>query len=205
MYHTNKRPRDKNGNTLKPLDLVILGDIPEHYWVDPGFSSLKKYKGCYGLITYEDRDGIVYNPYYLGDKNHPGWVNSEGSVVNVLTRRIDMDNEAVASWQFWLPPETLQKIPYNALIMNIFAEYPWQMKEENGPSDYLFIRKGVEEYQYIKKIMETPYKKLVAAHDAAMNILDSKMWHTIDMEQSNHSPSRMMFATSSRIFALSSR
>ena len=59
--------------------------------------------------------------------------------------------------------------------MNVFVEYPWQMEHieppEEGPSDYLFIRKGIPQYEYLKRILTTPYEDLVKAHDAAMKVL----------------------------------
>jgi hypothetical protein len=56
--------------------------------------------------------------------------------------------------------------------MNIFVEYPWQMRDVDGPSDYRFIRKGIPEFEYLSRVMGTPYETLVAAHNAAMAVLD---------------------------------
>lgn len=170
-YHTEARPLDINGKAIKPLDLVMLGDIPEHNWSDKEFQSLKKYAGCYGLVTYHSFGDGVYEPYYNRNKDHPGWVSGDGKTVFVESRTIDKEKKCVLSWGFWLPASSLTLIPYNILIMNIFVEYPWQMQEVDGPSDYLFIRDGIPEYEHIKRIMTAPYEKLVEAHNAAMSIL----------------------------------
>ena len=170
IYHTSIRPVDGSGQELKPLDLVILGDIPEHYWSDS--PTLKEYAGAYGLVTYHPSlDGVGHDPFYNRNKNHPGWVNSTGEVVFVESHRIKKDEEAIYSCEFWLPSASLTRIPFNSLIMNIFVEYPWQMGDVDGPSDYMFIRSGIPEYEYIKKIMCTPYQKLVDAHNAAMALI----------------------------------
>lgn len=172
LYHTDLQPKSKDGTIIKPLDLVITGEIPQHYWQDPNFTNLKNYQGCYGLVTYSEADmGTVCSPWSYGRKGHPGWVDLDGSHVNVLCRRIS-DN-SVTSYDFWLPTISLTKIPYNSLIMNIFADYPWQMQDTEGPSSTFFIREGMEEFAHIKKIMDTPYERLVEAHDKAMDIIGS--------------------------------
>ncbi len=56
--------------------------------------------------------------------------------------------------------------------MNIFAELPWQMREEDGPSDYRFIVEGMEWFDRVKRIIEAPYDELVKAHNAAMQALE---------------------------------
>ena len=173
LYHTSLRPGDCNGITLKPLDLVVINRLPEHYWQDPIFANLSEFSGCYGLITYssEGAEGVTeYQPYFRGNKEHPGWVSGDGSVVNVLSRRIS--GESVVSCEFWIPPVDLRKIPFNCLIMNVFAEYPWQMAESAGPSSRFFVKRGMPEYDYIKMILQRPHSTLEAAHKAAMTILE---------------------------------
>jgi hypothetical protein len=170
LYHTDLRPLDCNGVPMKPLDLVVINEIPEHYWLDPDFATLRKYGGCYGLITYSNDGGIEYPPYFLGNRQHPGWVSGDGGVVNVLSHRVT-DERDVATGEFWIPPTSLRKIPFNSLIMNIFVEYPWQMGEEDGPGSTFFVREGIPEYEHIKRILETPRAVLEAAHQAAMAVL----------------------------------
>lgn len=172
-FHTELAPTDKLGQPLKPMDLVIIDEIPDHYWVDsgctdPGLYSLKLYAGCYGLVSYAEQDGVEYLPFFLGNKKHPGWVNGEGNVVHVRSRR--SNGEEILSWDFWLPTTTIRKIPYNCLVMNIFVEYPWQMRNEGGPGSTLFVRDGMPEFDYLSKVMKTPYELLVRAHDTAMGI-----------------------------------
>lgn len=170
-YHTLVKPVDVNGKAIKPLDLVVLGDIPEHNWSDKEFRSLKEYAGCYGLVTYHSFGDRVYEPYYNRNNDHPGWVSGDGKTVFVESRKIDAEKNTVISWGFWMPASSLTLIPYNCLIMNIFVEYPWQMQEADGPEDYLFIREGIPEFDYLKRLIVTPYQKLVEAHNAAMSIL----------------------------------
>lgn len=169
MYHTNLMPLDSRGATLKPLDIVIINSVPSHYWVDHEFSHLKDFEGSYGLITYAG-DGVEVEPYFNGDKNHPGWVSANGSVVHVLSRRAVGDE--IITWDFWIPPGNLKKLPFNTMIMNIFVEYPWQMRCDDGPGSILFIRKGLKEFDFIKIICEAPLDLLEKAHSAAMEILD---------------------------------
>jgi hypothetical protein len=167
-FHTKLRPLDSRGEPLKPLDLVIIEAVPEHYWAETGVESLKEYTGQYGLVTYYGV-GPHVEPYHFGRKDHPGWVSGDGGVVNVLTRRIDGD--AIASCEFWIPPSDLRKIPFNTLIMNVFVEYPWAMGDTDGPSDCLFIRAPLEEFFRIKTILDAPLHVLQSAHDAAMNVI----------------------------------
>jgi hypothetical protein len=170
MYHNDQRPSDRNGVSLKPLDLVVVASIPEHFWADPEFRQLKEYAGSYGLVTYYDAGtGPSCSPWHFDRKGHPGWVMADNSAVNVLCRRVAGD--VITSYDFWIPPATLTKIPYNVLVMTIFADYPWQMNEDEGPSAYPFIRGGMPEFDHIRRIIETPYAKLVEAHDAAMAVL----------------------------------
>lgn len=174
MYHTDKRPLDKSGHELRPLDLVILGDIPRHFWSDKGSERLKRFGGCYGLVTYyPSLDGVIYDPFYNRNNEHPGWVSGDATIVYVWSHRVDAEEQAVFSEEFWLPAASLTWIPFNSLIMNIFVEYPWEMHEPDGPDSYRFIRSGIPEYEHLKRIMNAPYQKLVEAHDAAMAALDA--------------------------------
>ncbi|NJO55450.1 MAG: hypothetical protein HC834_02815 [Rhodospirillales bacterium] len=87
VYHTNITPLEKNGVALKPLDLVVVDQIPEHFWADPEFRQLKDYAGSYGLVTYYGAGtGPSCSPWYFDRKGHPGWVMADGSAVNVLCR-----------------------------------------------------------------------------------------------------------------------
>jgi hypothetical protein len=172
FYHTDLRPLDCNGSPLKPLDLVVINEVPKHYWKEPEVAHLKKCAGNYGLITYSSEYGEEIQPYILGNKRHPGWVNGDCGVVCVMAHLIT-DEHDVMTCEFWIPPTSLRKIPFNSLIMNIFVEYPWQMGEVDGPSSTFFVRKGIPEYEHIKRIMETPLAVLEAAHQAAMAVLDT--------------------------------
>ncbi len=168
-FHTELMPHDCNGLLLQPMDLVSIGAIPSHYWSDPEFNSLQNFSGGYGLITYYPGSEIEFDPYFQGDKDHPGWVSREAKLVYVLSRRIE--NAHVATCDFWLPPQSLKKLPFNSIIMNIFAQYPWQMREADGPGSELFVSEGMKQFDYLRAIIQTPYSELVKAHEAAMAVL----------------------------------
>jgi hypothetical protein len=163
-FHTSLRPKDQHGIELQPLDLVIVSEIPTHYYADPDFAALRNYRGCYGLITYFRNE-----PFFYGEKDNPGWLSSDGSEVYVLTHR--MGENAVYSFDFWLPTANLVKIPYNIPIMSIFSEYPWQMPDYNGPSSHDFVVRGMEQFRQIELILNTPHDELVKAHDAVAAVL----------------------------------
>ncbi len=169
-YHTSIRPLDGKGQALKPMDIVLVKAIPNHYWCDPDFSELQNFAGSYGLISYVS-DGIESEPYFLGNKSHPGWVNGDGSLVHLLTRRVG--NGVIVTGDFWVPPADLVRLPFNALLMNIFVEYPWQMQDDEGGGSSLFIKDGMFEYDFIKRITEARLSVLNAAHNAAMNVLEN--------------------------------
>lgn len=163
-FHTSLRPVDSGGATLKPLDLVIIGDIPEQYWCDPGFESLRDYEGKFGLVTYH-----MKQPWYYGKKGVPGWVSPTGDWVNVETRKID--SNSVVCFDFILPPSSLTRIPYNSIIMSIFADYPWRMMDDEGPSDHAFVIRGMQPFAFIERVLNTPYEDLERAHQAAVQFL----------------------------------
>ncbi|MEZ5901202.1 MAG: hypothetical protein R3D51_17110 [Hyphomicrobiaceae bacterium] len=167
-FYSNTVPKDRYGSVLKPMDLVILGDIPEHYWKDPEFSDLKEFSGCYGLITYFPANGPDHEAFYHGDPNHPGWVSGDGDTIYVLSRRIA--DGFVVSYDFWMPTNHITRIPFNSLIMNIFSQLPWQIAEDGATK--LFVSKGLREFDYIEKLMGLPYERLVLAHAAAMSLIE---------------------------------
>jgi hypothetical protein len=170
-FHTELRPVDCAGQKLCPLDLVIINDIPRELYSDEGLENLQGYIGKYGLISY-----FMNQPFYYGKKDHPGWVSGDGSMISVLTRKISKartdGRNVVTTWDFWLAPKNLTKIPFNSLVMNIFADYPWQMPDDDGPSDHHFIVEGMEQYAHIERVLNSPYESLVKAHDAAISALN---------------------------------
>jgi hypothetical protein len=166
-FHTSVRPLDAKNQELRPLDLVIINEIPSFHYEEEGLEFIRNYEGKYGLLTY-----FLGAPHYYDDKSHPGWVSPDGSVVCVWSHAIN--GGAVTSWDLWIPPENLTRIPHNFLIMNLFSEFPWQMLDSDGPSDHNFVVEGMEQFAYIKRILETPYETLVDAHNAATAVLDRR-------------------------------
>jgi hypothetical protein len=163
-FHTHVRPLDRNGIAMKPLDLVIIDDIPEWYCTDRETAGLKDYAGQYGLITY-----FVDEPWYGGLRGYPGWVSPNGESLHVVSRRICDD--WVSEFDFSLPPSSVRKIPYNVIISAIFADYPCQMTDDDGPGTHPFIIRGMEQFAFIERVLKTPYEELEKAHSAAIRFL----------------------------------
>ena len=139
MYHTDLRPVSKNGLPIKPLDLVLVGDIPEQYWNEEGSQRIKEYQGSFGLVTYFNDEGGYYSPLYMELPYHLGWVRPEGNDVNVRCHHI-FDDE-VLSYDFWLPANSLIKIPYNSLIMIFLLIILGRWKKLTGlPQKCLFVK-----------------------------------------------------------------
>ena len=163
-FHTQLRPLDRNGLPLKPLDLVVIGDIPEGYWAEPETAGLKDFAGKYGLVTY-----LMNEPWYFGIKDCPAWVSPIGEWVNVVSRRIDVD--IVHQYDFILPPSSVAKIPHNVVIEAIFADYPCQMTDDDGPSSHHFIVRGMEQFAFIERVLNTTHEDLEKAHAAAIRFM----------------------------------
>ena len=163
-FHTSVRPHDMNGGPLQPLDLVVLSEIPEHFWIEPGFEGLKDYAGKFGMVTY-----LTDGPYYFDMKGYPGWASPTGELVHVIATKIRDD--CVYRYEFALPPSTVRRIPYNSIIMSLFADYPWQMPDDEGPSDHPFVIRGMEQFAFIERVLSTPYDELEKAHRAAVQFL----------------------------------
>lgn len=161
---------DSAGRVLKPLDLVVINQVPKYYCSDSDGEWFSRFSGSYGLITYSRGSDGAYEAFYSGDKTHPGWVSNSGRAVNVLARRLEAD--VTAAWEFWVPPEDVTRIPFNFLIMSLFTDYPWQMRDVDGPGVSHFMRAGFPEYDLLKRIVSSPYSVLVDAHRAAMEVLD---------------------------------
>jgi hypothetical protein len=163
-FQTRFRPLDRYHAPLQPLDLVVIETIPEFHWQEEGFEEIKYYHGAYGLVTY-----FGSRPWYPGNHKIPGWVSRNGDQVDVSTHHLSGD--VISSWDFWLPANGLRRIPYNFLLMSVFAEYPWAMTENDGPSGINFIRKGVPQFDYLSEILDAPYERLVKAHEMAYAVL----------------------------------
>ncbi len=163
-------PKDRNGTSLKVLDFVVIGEIPSHYYSDPGITAetskvLNSYSGKYGLITYP-----LNERYYPGTALSPSWLSLDGTHVHVLSHAINHSH--VSSYDFWLPSITLEKIPQNLLIQSVFAEFSWEMECVGGQDDVYVVVQGMEQFDLIKAILDAPYDVLKTAHEAAMAVLE---------------------------------
>lgn len=168
-------PCDSAGAELKPLDLVIIEVFPEYFFNEPGSRYLPEEKWKYGLITYTSEGEDGPQRYHLGNKDHPGWCSGDGKIVHVLSHaNSNLFGRGDEIWvgEFWMPTNCLRKIPFNSLIMNIFSEYPWSFAEPDDQGNEYFVREGMPEHQWIKTLLDTPYEKLCAAHEAAMRVIN---------------------------------
>lgn len=165
-FHTTVRPKDINGYPIVPLDLVKIIEVPENHYSEEGFEVISEYSGKYGLVKY-----YLDEPYYDENPDHPGWTNEDGSLVHLISHKIDTDAKCVVEWDFFLPSKNLLRIPFNYLIASIFSEFNWRLLEVDGPSDQHFVVEGMEQYKRIKQVLDTPYEVLDEAHKAAEAIL----------------------------------
>jgi hypothetical protein len=167
-FHTKLRPIDGRGIALKPLDLVVIKKLDWQDKEDDQFPFLRDYEGGYGLVTY-----FAKEPFYFGNREHPGWVSRDGKSVNVYARKISGD--VITSWDFWIPAANLWRIPYNVFIMSVFAEYPIELADDEGPSSHHFLVRGMEQFRVIEQVLKTPYESLVRAHETAFETMISTM------------------------------
>lgn len=155
------------------MDIVRLGSIPSHYWSDLDDDSMRKFAGCYGLVTFYPGAATEYDRFFAGDRKHLGWVSPDGDLIFVLSRRIEDDR--IWTGELWVPSRSVVKLPLNVLILNIFAQYPWQVRDADGPGCELFVHNGMQEFDHIKNIIEARYEALVEAHEAAMAVMKQKL------------------------------
>lgn len=158
---------DKSGSVLQPFDMVQIGDIPQHYWSDDDFSSLRLYGRGYGLITYF---GEQFQ--YFGRQDHSAWLDPANTHVNVLCVRAD--DEAVSSYSFWLPVTSIKKIRYNLVLANLFARLPLQMESSDGEAVFMFGRDS-EFYKLVRKISIVPIGELERLSNYVSDALDRRV------------------------------
>ena len=172
------RQADCHGAVLSAFDIVRLLRLPDYVWADADSKQIRAaYQGyiqCYGLVKYSryhDLDGkrIWYGP------------NS-----NILVELVKIAGEVATAYEFVVPPDCVERIPYNALIMNIFGNCDWQIHWKSlctadedlpewnpRPSEQTkwSVQSGTKMYEIVKAIYETPYETLVAAHNAAAKVI----------------------------------
>ena len=152
------KPCDRTGAALAPFDLVLTSDIPAHYWADENFSELKYYGHSVGLVSYYKNEA-----HYFGDPTSSGWCDSKKENVNVKCVRISKD--FVASYSFWLPTGTLEKIPFNPIAFAIFADVPLCLEYSDGRAEWQF---GVntEFFKLVRKVTSASKFELSQLRDA---------------------------------------
>lgn len=160
---TNQEICDKSGSILQPFDMVRIGDIPEHYWSDDHFSQLRLYAGGYGLTTYF---GEQFQ--YLGRDNHSAWLSPDSKHINVFCVRAAED--AVCSYSFWLPVNSIEKIGYNLVLANLFTRLPLQMEKSNGETIFTF-GSDTHFYELVRRISKAPLGDLEQINDYVLQAL----------------------------------
>jgi hypothetical protein len=155
--------KDKNGISLKLFDLVRIGTIPDHYWMEEEVSVLQEYAGCLGLISYPDE-----RLYDYSDPRGSQWVNSNRSHVNVLCIRAD--GEHLSSYTFWLPTISIKKLHFNAVALAAFAQLPLDT-EFHGQEHRWVFDASTEFYQLVSG--------LTRMTDECLEGLHHGVWKTI--------------------------
>jgi hypothetical protein len=160
----SENPIDGNGVHLKPFDIVLIDEVPDHYWSDKNFFHLREYSKSFGMVSY-----YRHQKYYYGKKDHLGWVTPDGGHVNVRCLRVT--DESIASYSFWLPCKSLTKLDFNIVILAAFADLPITLDAlDDGTEEG--VLSGTEMYDNIAKILRCQYSQLREANFAAISILD---------------------------------
>jgi len=99
---------------------------------------------------------------------------------------VKIAGDVATAYEFVVPPDCVERIPYNVFIMNAFGNFSWQIHWEALSTDEGALQewnprppeeakwpvsRGTKIYEIIKAIYETPYEALVAAHDEAAKIV----------------------------------
>lgn len=171
------RPFDCHGAALSAFDIVRLLRLPDYIWTDADSEQIRAaYQGyiqCYGLVKYAR---------YTGPDGKRIWY---GPNSQILVELVKIAGDVATAYEFVVPPDCVERIPYNALIMSIFGNFRFQIHWEALSTDGSLqewnprpleetkwpVRHGTKMYEVIKKVYDTPYETLVAAHNKAANII----------------------------------
>jgi len=173
----SKQPADCHGAPLSAFDIVRLLRLPD--WgrlnadSDVTKAAFQDHKSCYGLVTYSRRP------------DRDGWRRWHGPDNHVFIEVVKITGLVVTAYGFVVPSSYVERLPYNAIIMNIFADFDW-----HSGWDTIFkaediqkwtprlpevieeaVTSGTKAFEVIKAILETPYETLLAAHDEAAKII----------------------------------
>ena len=176
--HSNS-PTDCQGSTLGAYDIVRLLRLPDWEWSaadsEETKAAFQDHKPCYGFITYALRP------------DHDGWRRWHGPDSHIFIEVVKITGLVATAYGFVVPSSYVERLPYNSIIMNIFANYDWQIgwdtdyKPEDiqkwtpHPPEALeaAVTSETKAFEVIKTILHTPYEKLLAAHDEAAKIIAS--------------------------------
>ena len=170
------RPRDCNGTVLSAFDIVRIMYLPDYIFADADTQELrdtyKGYEHCYAIIKYArypDQDGWRR------------WYGNNGLILVEATKATEL---FITVYEFVIPPQCVERLPFNSVIMNLFVNFDWQIhwdastvgkKQEwdiHHPDKVIMpIKKGTAPYNRLNAIINTPYDELILAHCAAEHII----------------------------------
>lgn len=176
----SNRPADCHGTVLCAYDIVQLLRLPDWEWSDIDSKETKAafqdHKPCYGLVTYARRP------------DRDGWRRWHGPDGHIFIEVVKITGLVATAYGSVVPSSYVERLPYNGIIMNIFANYDWQIGWDTiyKPEDIQewtprspeaieeAVTSGTKAFEVIKAILYTPYETLLAAHNEAAKIIASK-------------------------------
>lgn len=171
------RPVDCHGHALSAFDIVRLLRLPDYIWADADTEQIRAaYQGyiqCYGLVRYARYHSPDGGRIWYGPNSH------------ILVELVKIAGDVATAYEFVVPPDCVERIPYNALIMSIFGNFSWQIHWEalstdgglqawnpRPPEETKWpVSRGTRMYGLVKAIYDTPYETLVAAHNEAAKLV----------------------------------
>ena len=171
MTISHSRPLDRFGNPISAFDIIRLIKLPDYIMADADTPELEKiyrdYEGCYGIVRYFERP------------DQDGWrryTSANGVILIKLTKLVD---DFFTSYEFVVPADCVEVLPYNILIMNLLVSVDWQiawspLDEFNSEVDFLYqpseevinpVRSGNPLYAWLKAIASLSYEELVMHHN----------------------------------------
>ena len=173
----SRRPADFHGAALGALDIVRLLRLPDWQWSDTDGEETKAafqdHKPCYGLVKYARRP------------DRDGWQNWHGPNGHIFIEVVKIAGSRATAYGFVVPSSYVERLPYNSIIMNIFANFDWEsgwdaiytpediQKWTPRPPEAIewAVTKGTKAFEAIETIIQAPYEKLVAAHNEAAKLI----------------------------------
>ena len=152
---------------LRPGPYVRLSVTDTGCGMDPATATaIKDYGGRFGMITFSGNERFL-----PGTFDWPAWKSRDSTHVNVLSRK--WNGDIIASFDFWLPAKSLQRIPANLFLYLVFSQFPLESCKLSEHFQSIEIPTGSKQYDLARVILEAPYETLVEAHRVATQTLRS--------------------------------